>query len=513
MERIRKSIKIHIPISQLETECDIQEKRKGNIDHLEDLIMRGKFSGELEKLIKSTNPLDLPIFLDPDTATWFDVALHAKVRQNLADSTIEKHLRTARFMATHIRPIDFRNLNIEDFIHHLDYRRNCENATRNALRHERDAVYMFLRAFKQMSNDWKIYVTLPKKTGGYDEDPFVLNPDQLNALYHGEFGKTTYENVLFQTIVFTAANFGMRPPSEIINIDLKDVVINAKGYGYLWITEKKKGNRRRQYTPHHKKFLSSPVYRTIGNYIKTWRPTVADETSGNALFLQKNGRRITGKYLRDHISKKGKEIVGDDAFKLYTLRHTFATYYYDWTKNLKKVAKRLGHKNTGRIDHYVTLCDDIKLQSNRKSNLFDQALRQYPQTGGKLGRKRKRDSLGKKALSRKTSSVDEYGPGRNRTEKSRVLLEIVEIFLHYLKDQERILSLFFFYYIYKTLIKNIRVIARNTAFFASPKNSFFAVLAVSHKGGVKVLFFILDYSKYTFTSPFLHLFKKSEVCC
>lgn len=360
----------------------------------------------ISEQIEQKKIVDAPIFLDPKTATWLDVAHHAKSRQNLGPTTIEKHFRTARFMINHPVPVDFRKLTIESVIRHFDYRRNYENATRDALRHERDAVYMFLRAFHQFSDEWREYVKLPKKHRG-QSTPFVLFPKKLNELYHGNFADTEYENVLFQTIIFLVANFGMRPPSEIINLDLQNITINKDGTGYIWIKEDKKGGIERQYIPFDKKVLSSKVYRTPANYINTWRPTVANEHSGDALFLQPNGKRVTGKYIRDHVSKNGKRIVGDDRFKLYTLRHTFATYYYDWTKDIKKVARRLGHSKTDSIDHYIGISDDLKTQLKRKSNLFDQALRQFKTIGGKYG---KRDCRAKKALSPKIPSRSKYGP-------------------------------------------------------------------------------------------------------
>ena len=80
-------------------------------------ILMRELAYELEN-IKRT---EFPIYLDPKTASFRDVAIHAKIRQYLADSTIEKNLRYARFMETHLCPIDFRNLTPESFLRHIDY--------------------------------------------------------------------------------------------------------------------------------------------------------------------------------------------------------------------------------------------------------------------------------------------------------------------------------------------------------------------------------------------------------
>ena len=132
------------------------------------------------------------------------------------------------------------------------------------------------------------------------------------------------------------------------------------------------------------------------------------DKDGEALFLQPNGKRITGKYLRDHIVPIGKKVCNDKRFKLYTLRHTFATYYYDWKKDIKEVARLLGHSKTDSVDFYINIAKDFKNQIGVKSNLFNQALRQpLKKVGGKPA---KRDSWPKKALSPIVSPVNKYGP-------------------------------------------------------------------------------------------------------
>ncbi len=102
--------------------------------------------GELDYVTKF-NRLNCPIVLDPKTSTFIDIALHAKLRQRLSESTIEKHLRYARFMEKHLMPVNFRNPSYENFIRHMDYREEIEKATPNALKHQWKAMKMFMRAW------------------------------------------------------------------------------------------------------------------------------------------------------------------------------------------------------------------------------------------------------------------------------------------------------------------------------------------------------------------------------
>jgi site-specific recombinase XerD len=129
--------------------------------------------------------------------------------------------------------------------------------------------------------------------------------------------------------------------------------------------------------------LSSSVFRTLKNYRDTWRPMVENNNSGNALFLQPNGRRITGNYLRKYIAPVFKTVTKDSKAILYDMRQTFATYLYNRTKDIKKVAVSLGHTKTQNVDHYIFLSEQIENQvKGKRRNLFHQALRQPIIDGG-----------------------------------------------------------------------------------------------------------------------------------
>ena len=128
--------------------------------------------------------------------------------------------------------------------------------------------------------------------------------------------------------------------------------------------------------PYTKKVLSSKAYKTPKNYRDNWRYKVVTKDSGDAFFLQPNGKPLTEKYVRDHLSPSGKKITGNPRFKPYNMRHTFATYLYQHTKNLKKVSKKLGHTKTVNTDKYVDVAEDLEEQYDGK-NLFNIALKPH----------------------------------------------------------------------------------------------------------------------------------------
>jgi integrase len=121
------------------------------------------------------------------------------------------------------------------------------------------------------------------------------------------------------------------------------------------------------------------------DFDENWQWKVENEFSGDALFLQPNGKRITEKYLRSHLSKAGKKIAGN-WFYPYIMRHTFATYLFQCTKNLKFVSMMLGHTKTSNTDKYVHIAECMERQL--KGNLFNMALK--PHNFGYVGEKPKK---------------------------------------------------------------------------------------------------------------------------
>ena len=378
----------------------------------------GDIMRELADALKHINRTNFPIFLDPKTASFLDVAVHAKIRQYLEETTIEHYLTYARFMESHPMPIDFRNLSPERFLRHCDYRIQVENASGHALAHERKAVTMFLRAYGIFDETWtKICRTPPVVV---TNDVEVVYPKDVHRFFMWEaysklrnYKKRVYENKLFQHIAFIGFMFGMRPPSEIVNLDLKDVKINDDGTGYIRIHEKKKHGRIRRIYPFNSSVLSSMAYKSPRNYLENWRWKVENEHSENAFFLQPNGRRITEKYLRSHLSSSGKDIAGME-FHPYVMRHTFATYLYSYTKDIEFVKNMLGHTKTANTNKYVHIAQCLEKQLN--GNLFNMALK--PHDFKNVGAKPNKPTLGqrpKRPQLKAISPVERSGLSRVRT--------------------------------------------------------------------------------------------------
>jgi len=147
-------------------------------------------------------------------------------------------------------------------------------------------------------------------------------PETVHQFFHYKYSTNKYETALYQYMFFFGFMVGVRAPSEILNMKVSDVHFEEKNRGYLVITETKKHNNQRTIIP-EKAILNSKVHKSLKNWIEYWRPKVANEYSGDALFLQPSGKPFTIRYLGHKLSRNGKKIWKH--FKPYDMRHWCAT--------------------------------------------------------------------------------------------------------------------------------------------------------------------------------------------
>ncbi len=111
---------------------------------------------------------------------------------------------------------------------------------------------------------------------------------------------------------------GVRIPTEICLMKTTDVHFEAKNRGYVVITERKKHDSQRNVIP-EKAILNSRVHKSLKNWLTSWRARVANEYSGNALFLQPSGKPFEVRHLGHKLSPMGKLVLKD--FQPYDMRH------------------------------------------------------------------------------------------------------------------------------------------------------------------------------------------------
>ncbi len=326
--------------------------------HIEQLLppSEGKDMEDVtEHDLQQLKRTDFPITLQTGKASFRDVVLHALLRQRLSRSTIDKHLRYARFMELHEVPVNFTDPTYENFIRHMDYREQT-GAGYAALRHEWDAMKMFLRAYG--IPEWH-YKPPSKKTPKPRNLPL---PDTVYHMMHHTYSDDDYENALYQYLFTFGFTIGWRVPSEICEMKLDDVFIDNNQTGFIIITETKKSKKTRRITP-RKQILTSKTHKSFKNWIDHWRPKVANQYSGNALFLWKNGKPFTPRKLGQRLSEQGKLVWPD--FQPYDMRR--------WCAIARLIETKIEH---GKFDEFE-VCDWLGHDDVKTTMIYIKDAKQY----------------------------------------------------------------------------------------------------------------------------------------
>lgn len=129
--------------------------------------------------------------------------------------------------------------------------------------------------------------------------------------------------------------------SELINIKVNDVNFSDKR-----IKIKGKGNKERYV------LYGSICEQKLENYLKNSHPFL-DIKKSNYLILNKNGDKMTSRYI-EILIKKYQKLAGINInVTPHTLRHTFATHLLDGGADLKTVQELMGHESLSSTQVYT----------------------------------------------------------------------------------------------------------------------------------------------------------------
>jgi len=333
--------------------------------------------GELQYVINKFNRIDCPITLNPHDSTLLDVGIWAYFERRLSVSTIEKRLRYARFMQNHRVPVDFQHPTYQNFRNHMAYREQVEQASANALIHEWKTMRMFLQAYGIAIWPYKPPIAPKHKRRVI---PF---PDKVREFFYHNYSDDSYETSLYQYLFYHSFLIGWRVPSEICEMKTSDIILDSKGRGCITITETKKRKSERTILP-EKFILSSRSHKSMKNWLDIWRPKVENQYSGDALYLQPDGKPFAVRHLGHKLSVHGKKIW--PPFRPYDMRHWCAVARLIETKikygnfDIFTVKNWLGHDEQETTDTYTHFAE--MYYNQHPSSWIHDALRSHKKVGG-----------------------------------------------------------------------------------------------------------------------------------
>ena len=180
----------------------------------------------------------------------------------------------------------------------------------------------------------KLESRLPRFISQSDAEKLVQAPETSEAL--GPRDRALLE------LIYAA---GLRV-SEARDLNIGDVTLNTRE---LKVTGK--GSKQRAV------LMGEAARDALALYLREVRPRLARRESGNALFLNRFGSRLSQRSIQTKVKRYAVKAGLDPGIHTHTLRHSFATHLLEGGADLRVVQELLGHASpaTTQIYTHVTL--------------------------------------------------------------------------------------------------------------------------------------------------------------
>jgi integrase/recombinase XerD len=176
--------------------------------------------------------------------------------------------------------------------------------------------------------------------------PKALSIEQIDLMMAAIYEDETPEGIRDAAMLEVLYAAGLRV-SELVGLDIRDVDLEAGSIRCVG-----KGSKERV-VPVHAQALES-----VNTYLDTVRPVYERQSNAQALFLNRNGRRLTrqGFWLRLKRIARAAGIPED--ITPHTLRHSFATHMLRGGASLRHVQEMLGHASIATTQIYTHLTSE-----------------------------------------------------------------------------------------------------------------------------------------------------------
>lgn len=180
-------------------------------------------------------------------------------------------------------------------------------------------------------------VSSPKRE---DNLPRVLSAEQMRALLEGIPAHTPLE-LRDRAMLELAYSCGLRC-EEIVNLDSGSLDFETEQLRVLG-----KGSKERLLP------VGELAQQALRRYAERGRPALADDRREPALFLSKNGRRLSNSDVTRRLALWIREAAIGAGVSPHSLRHSFATHLLEGGADLRTIQELLGHASISTTQVYT----------------------------------------------------------------------------------------------------------------------------------------------------------------
>ena len=138
-----------------------------------------------------------------------------------------------------------------------------------------------------------------------------------------------------------AYSCGLRA-EEIVNLDMDSVEFESESLRVLG-----KGSKTRLVP------IGEPAQRSLRRYLETARHALTGEPRTQALFLSRNGLRLSTSDVRRRLQIWVRELSRHGRVSPHSLRHSFATHLLEGGADLRSIQELLGHSTVSTTQVYT----------------------------------------------------------------------------------------------------------------------------------------------------------------
>lgn len=205
--------------------------------------------------------------------------------------------------------------------------------------------YAFLLRTGRVTQNPADLVSAPKADSKL---PTVLTARQMEALLDRVPARTPLE-MRDRAMLELAYSCGLRS-EEVISVETDSIDFDSEQIDVVG-----KGSRHRRLP------MGEPAQRAVEAYLARGRPSLVSDPSEKALFLSRNGRRLSPSDVTRRLAIWVREAAGTGGISPHALRHSFATHLLEGGADLRTIQELLGHSSISTTQVYTHL-DAARLQ-------------------------------------------------------------------------------------------------------------------------------------------------------